>query len=96
MSSTASGANISSVDGEIVAVMVTPSGNLSLFFILNLPVISSKFLPYNLGLTQKSKIRGLRFQIRNLGLMGHVYGVGWWLVLTPPRTREIRDRIVNA
>ena len=35
MSSTASGANISSVDEEIVAVMVTPSGNLSLFFILN-------------------------------------------------------------
>ena len=38
MSSTASGTNISSVDGEIVVVTVTPSGNFSWFFILNLRI----------------------------------------------------------
>src|SRR5271170_6535624 len=38
MSSTASGTKISSVAGEMAAVMITPSGNLSLFFIIVLLV----------------------------------------------------------
>jgi hypothetical protein len=47
MSSIASGTKIASVAGEMVAVIVTPSGNASLFFIRVFPVGSIDQLDYD-------------------------------------------------